>query len=133
MSKTQDWQSLPRAPFGDSPEMSDQLLALVMEGKKRATCWSAAEGEKGTVVGSCWVALDGKGRPRAVLETIELAQKQFDQVNADFAADEGEGDLSLAYWRDAHRDFFSRNGGFTPDMLLWCERFEMIEVLPLSD
>ncbi len=25
-----------------------------------------------------------------------------------FAADEGEGDLSLAYWREAHRNFFGR-------------------------
>jgi uncharacterized protein YhfF len=126
------WQSLPRFPFGDGPELADELLELILMGQKRATCWSAAEGVKGTVVGGRWVVEDGKGRPRAVLETIELSQNRFDRVDEDFAAAEGEGDLSLAYWRAAHQHYFTRNGGFVDDMLLWCERFELIEILDLS-
>jgi uncharacterized protein YhfF len=42
---------------------------------------------------------------------------------------EGEGDESLQDWRDGHQDYFTRNGGFSPDMLLWCERFRLIEIL----
>ena len=128
-----DWQTLARFPFGDGPELADELLELILIGKKRATCWSAAEGVKGTVVGGRWVAQDGQGRPRAVLETIALNQRCFDQVDADFAAAEGEGDLSLADWRNAHQRYFTRNGGFAPDMQLWCERFELIAVLPCED
>jgi len=125
----QDWQTLDRFPFGDGPELADELLALILEGKKRATCWSAAEGLKGTVVGKRWVAEDGQGRPRVVLATTELTQRRFDEVDADFAGAEGEGDLSLDYWRSAHREYFTKNGGYAPDMLLWCERFEVVHVL----
>jgi uncharacterized protein YhfF len=124
-----DWQALPRFPFGDGPALADELLALILAGTKRATCWSAAEGVKGTAVGGRWVVEDGAGRPRAVLETTGLEQHRFCDVTAEFAAAEGEGDLSLAYWRDAHAGYFARNGGFAPDMLLWCERFALVQVL----
>lgn len=130
MADVAGWQALPRFPFGDGPELADELLGLILAGKKRATCWSAAEGVKGTTVGGRWVVEDGQGRPRAVLETTELTQQRFDRVEADFAAAEGEGDQTLDYWREAHRDYFSRNGSFGPDMLLWCERFTLIAELP---
>jgi uncharacterized protein YhfF len=123
------WAELDRFPFGDGPELADELLALILAGKKTATCWAAAEGMKGTQVGKRWVVEDGAGRPRAVLQTLELTQRRYDEVDPAFAAEEGEGDQSLAYWREAHEDYFTRNGGFSPDMLLWCERFELVEIL----
>lgn len=129
MSHDLAWQHLPRFPFGDGPELADELLDLILIGRKRATCWSAAEGIKGTTVGGRWVVEDGKGCPRAVLETVDLRQQRFDLVDEHFAAAEGEGDLSLGYWRKAHCDYFTKNGGFEPDMLLWCESFELIQIL----
>jgi uncharacterized protein YhfF len=75
------------------------------------------------------VALDGKNRPRLVLKTIELTQRQFDQVDEAFAHDEGEGDRSLAYWREAHKRYFTRLGLFEPQMMVWCERFRMEYVI----
>jgi uncharacterized protein YhfF len=128
-----DWRTLVRFPFGDGPELADELLQLILIGRKRATCWSAAEGVKSTAVGGHWVVEDGQGRPRAVLKTVALTQQRFDQVDANFAAAEGEGDRTLTYWRAAHRDYFTKNGGFAPDMLLWCERFDLISILPLED
>lgn len=76
---------------------------------------------------------DGDSRPRAVLETTDIFTGRFDGVDADFAAAEGEGDMSLDYWRNAHRANFQKNGGFDPQMMLWCERFKLIEVLPVSE
>jgi uncharacterized protein YhfF len=75
------------------------------------------------------VLLDGAGRPRAVIETVELTQRRFPDVDPDFAYDEGEGDRTLAYWRKAHETYFSRLGQFTPDMLLRCERFRVVEII----
>jgi uncharacterized protein YhfF len=124
-----DWRTLERFPFGDGPELADELLALILESKKTATCWSAVEGLKGTEVGKRWVAEDGAGRPRAVLETVELTQRRFDEVDAAFARDEGEDDRTLASWRIAHEAYFTRNTGFAPDMLLWCERFRLIQII----
>jgi uncharacterized protein YhfF len=120
-----DWRSLEQFSFGDSPELADQLAELVLAGTKRATCWAAGEGPK-THVGKQWVVLDGSGVPVAVIETIELTQRRFDEVDAAFAFEEGEGDRTLASWRRAHRTYFSRQGTFAPDMLLWCERFRLL-------
>jgi uncharacterized protein YhfF len=92
---------------------------------KRATCWAASEGQK-THVGKRMVMLDGAGRPAAVIETTELVMQRFDQVDAAFAFDEGEGDRTLAYWRRVHRKYFTRQGTFAPDMPLWCERFRLV-------
>lgn len=72
--------------------------------------------------------LDGRGEPRCVIETVEITYRRFNDVDAAFAYDEGEGDRSLAYWRNAHRTYFSRLGRFSEDMMLMCERFRLIEV-----
>jgi uncharacterized protein YhfF len=123
-----DWKTLETFSFGDTPELAEELVGLVLAGRKRATCWSVSEGEL-TQIGKRMVVLDGKGKPRAVIETVELTQKRFDQVDAQFAYDEGEGDRSLDYWRQAHRTYFTRRGSFAPNMELWCERFRVIRVL----
>jgi len=126
-----DWQSLETFLFGDHPALADELVGLVLEGKKHATCWAVSDGLKGAAVGKPMVALDGKNRPRLVLKTIELTQRQFDQVDEAFAYDEGEGegDRTLAYWREAHQRYFTRLGLFEPQMMVWCERFRVEYVI----
>jgi uncharacterized protein YhfF len=123
--KPAEWALLETFSFGDSPELAEELADLVLAGKKTATCWPASEGEK-TKIGKKMVMLDGSGVPAAVLETVELTKRRFDQVDSAFAFDEGEGDRSLDYWRIAHQRYFSRQGVFSPDMELWCERFRIV-------
>jgi uncharacterized protein YhfF len=127
-----EWRHLESFAFGDSPELADELLALVLEGKKWATCWAVAEGMKGAEIGKQMVVRDGRGRPRAVLQTLELTQARFDEVDEQFAFDEGEGDRSLAFWRAAHQRYFTRLKLFDPDMMLWCERFRLVMTIPLE-
>ena len=121
------WNGVDAFAFGDGPELADTLLALILE--KTATCWSAAEGLKGAEVGKPWAVKDGAGVVRCVLETTELTQRRFDERDAAFAHEEGEDDRALSSWRAAHQDYFTRNGDFAPDMLLWCERFRLVETL----
>ena len=121
-----EWRGLETFSFGDTPALADELAALVLAGKKTATCWAASEGLL-TDVGKRMVVLSGSGRPLAVVETVELTQCRFGEVDAAFAHDEGEGDRSLAYWRSAHRTYFTRLGRFAEDMTLYCERFRIIE------
>ena len=123
------WNGLDAHMFGDGPELADELLALILAGKKTASCWAAAEGLKGAAVGKPFAVKDGAGVVRCVLETIELTQRRYCDVDAAFAFEEGEDDRTLASWRDGHRAYFTRNGGFAPDMLLWCERFRLVEVI----
>ena len=120
-----DWRSLEQFSFGDSPRLAQELVELVLAGKKRATCWAASEGPK-THPGKEWVVRDGSGVPVAVIETTELTQRRFAEVDAAFAFEEGEGDCTLAFWRRAHRDYFGRQRTFAPDMLLYCERFRLV-------
>ena len=87
-----------------------------------------SEGEL-THIGKRMVMLDGEGTPAAVIETVELTRRRFDEVDAAFAFDEGEGDRSLAWWRAAHQRYFTRRGTFAPDMELWCERFRVLQRL----
>jgi len=115
--------------FGDSPEMADELLALVLDGRKRATAWAAVQGDLGIRIGSRSVVKDGQGRPRAIIETVEITRRRLTDVDESFARDEGEGDRSLAYWQQAHRKYFTREGTYTDDMEVYCERFKLIEVL----
>ncbi len=134
MSATiENYADLPRWSFGDSAELADKLLALVLAGTKTATCGALWQYERDNVAvpsaGERSIVLDGANRPRCVVETTEVAIKRFDQVDTKFAADEGEGDLSYAFWRDAHETYFRRQGQFSEDMLVVCERFRVIEKL----
>jgi hypothetical protein len=79
-----DWRSLETFSVGDGPALADELAGLVLEGKKTATCWAASDGLL-TEVGKRMVMLDGSGRPRAVIETVELTQRRFLEVDAAFA------------------------------------------------
>lgn len=128
------YERLSRWSFGDNPKLADELLALVLAGKKTATCgalWQyEADGTPMPKPGELSVVLDGSKTPRCVIETTEIEIKPFDKVDAQFAHDEGEGDQSYAYWRKAHEAYFRRQGPFSPDMLVVYERFRLIETLP---
>ncbi len=111
--------------------MNDQLLGLVLKGKKTATSWAAKWGrEDGGQIGERSVILDSKRNGRVIIETVEVIKKPFLQVDESFACAEGEGDLSLDYWRTEHERFFRSEGIFKPDMEIYCERFKVIEILP---
>jgi uncharacterized protein YhfF len=122
--------------WGDSPHMADELGALIADGTKTATCSALAEwqseGEDLPEPGLLTIVLNGKDQPLCIVETIEVTVKPFNQVDAAFAYEEGEGDRSLAYWRKVHRRFFERTfarigGQFSEEMLLVCERFKVID------
>ena len=119
--------------FGDNPEMNAALLQLVLDGTKTATCGAMRDFEDGLEampeLGRCDIVLGPDGAPAAVTRTKELRKLKFIDVDAAFAYDEGEGDRTLETWRRFHQAYFERNGGFDPEMLLLCERFELVEVL----
>ena len=122
------YRSLRSFAFGDSPRLADELLDLVLKGVKTATCSTEDEPNTSTP-GERWIVLDGRGMPRCVIESTEVTYRRYSEVDAAFAHDEGEGDRSLAYWREAHRRYFARLGRFSEDMMLMCERFRLVEVL----
>lgn len=117
--------------FGDGPELADELLQLVLCGEKTATCCSyvSYQQEKAPAIGDYHVVLNGRCEPACVIRTLSLRLIRYCDVTAGMAAKEGEGDKSLAFWQQGHREFFSRAGSFAPDMWLVFEEFELVEAL----
>jgi uncharacterized protein YhfF len=122
-------------PFGDSAELADELLELVIHGPKRATAGAVAdyerEGAPFPAPGTISIATDGMGRARAVLRTTEVRIGPLSSVDDEFAWDEGEGDRTRAAWLAAHEEYFGRylptiGVGFDPDMATVFERFEVL-------
>lgn len=121
--------------FGMGPAMADELLALVLEGRKRATAGSLweyeHEGEAVPRAGDYSVVTDGSAVARCIIRTTGVEVVAFNEVTAEFAATEGEGDGSLEYWREGHWRYFTRELaeiGREPahDMPVVCERFEVV-------
>jgi uncharacterized protein YhfF len=121
--------------FGDSPALANELLALVLDGTKRATAALVvefiAENEPLPRVGSHWIACDGAGAPRVVLRSTEFRLATFDQVDARFAFDEGEDDRTLATWREGHRRYWERTAAargdtWSPEQEIVLERFTVV-------
>ena len=63
-------------------------------------------------------------------DSLGLALTWFDEVTAEHARAEGEGDRSLAHWRAMHERFFREHADhdrqFSPTMPVVLERFEVL-------
>lgn len=118
--------------FGDSPEMADELSDFVVKGIKTASCCSLSSLQSEELVpkiGSHHIILNGKDVPVCVIRLTLMRLVRFSAVTEEFARKEGEGDLSLSYWRKEHKAFFTREGSYSDDMELVAEEYELIEVL----
>lgn len=114
--------------FGIGKAMGDELASLVCAGVKTATCCLVDPNEDAAEVGELDIVLNGSGDPVAVIKTTSVELVPFSKVDAEFAASEGEGDLSLEYWRKEHLRFWAEEEGVqvTADTLIQCERFEVV-------
>jgi uncharacterized protein YhfF len=82
-------------------------------------------------VGHLQVVTNWDGKPICIIELTSVNICKYSDVTAEFAAEEGEGDKSLNWWREAHWKFFSLECdelGIKPteDMLLVLERFRVV-------
>ncbi|HEX8176536.1 MAG TPA: ASCH domain-containing protein [Pyrinomonadaceae bacterium] len=120
--------------FGDNRSLADQLCELVLQGKKKATACLVWEAEfdpnNAPVLNGYSIITDFDGNPKCIIKTTEVRIMPFNEVDEEFAADEGEGDLSLGFWRQVHWDYFTRKckelgkeASLTMEVM--CERFEV--------
>ncbi|RZI48404.1 ASCH domain-containing protein [Lactococcus kimchii] len=112
------------------PELADELLDLVLQGKKTATASAlldyGPDEPLPTVDGKFDILLDGQGQPRAAITTSKVYIKKFTEVTEQHAFKEGEGDRSLAYWRQVHQEFWGGFKLFNPEMEVVCEEFKVL-------
>ena len=125
--------------YGDSPELSRSLLALIRSGQKRAgtgLLWSHEhEGEPLPQVGDIEIVLTHDHQLSIITRVTQVEVLPYREVSAEYAAIEGEGDGSLDFWRKAHWAYFSRACASigklpTEEMLVVCGVFEVLHVLP---
>lgn len=124
------------ADYFCADEKNANLCAeLVKQGKKTATCslkyWYEEAGEKMPSVGKLEVVTDWDGHPVCITETISVDECRFCDVGEEFAAAEGEGDLTLQWWREAHQKFFEAEAQqegfeFHEEIMLVLERFKVV-------
>lgn len=122
-----------RFAFGDSPEMADELLALVLSGKKTATVSVVLESDQKPNVGDLSLVLDGRGNPACVIKTVHLETVKFCDLTWDMVKLEGEDETfeqwkagNIRYWtRDAAR----RGYTFNDQTPITFERFKVVEVM----
>lgn len=102
-------RDLPFTEFGLTPAQKTSSAQRVLAGEKRATTSLLAayahDHEDLPFVGRRSVVRDGFGRNVAVIETRRVEIRRFCEVDANFAAIEGEGDKSLEYWQTVHRTY----------------------------
>lgn len=132
----EDWPDVVPPPawaFGDSPELADELLALVLAGTKTGTATLASDferhGEPIPAKGDLSIVLDGAGRPAALIRITSVEVVPFSAVTAEHAHSEGEGDRTLADWRRIHEAYWRRTtpeGVVTDVSPVVCERFELL-------
>ncbi|HLO13163.1 MAG TPA: ASCH domain-containing protein [Pseudoneobacillus sp.] len=120
--------------FGADP---DHLAQLVIDGIKTATCsgliFYEVENEPLPSAGDYSIILNSKDVPVAIIKTVDIKIMPINEVPEEFAIAEGEGDRTYQFWKEAHVKFFRGELSkleleFTEDMLVVCERFELVDV-----
>ena len=118
--------------FGAAPDL---LAELVAKGVKTATASAYDEyvhfEEELPKVGDLDVVLNGQGQAVAIIETTKVTVLPFRDVSVDHAYKEGEGDRSLAYWRQVHEELFTKwladiGLTFSPESKVVLEEFQLV-------
>ena len=120
--------------FDRSEEAANDLLRLVLNGKKRATASNLisyeAEGESIPQVGDLSIVTDWYGNPHCVIQTTQVSLIPFKDMTYDICKREGE-DENLESWRNNHLKYFKADAEehgfeFSEDMVVVFEDFEVI-------
>lgn len=123
----------PAMTLGDTPELADEMLGLLLAGRKRAIATAVAElgqndpPQRGDLV----IVLDGAGHPRAFIRTTGVTEVAFRDVTPEFA--QSAGAQSLAQWRSEHEEYWRRvlgDDAFGEDLAVLCETFEVLDPSP---
>ena len=121
--------------FGNSSAMAEQLVELVLQGKKTATASlqnvNIVMPQNAPILNGLSVVTTFEDEPRCIIRTAEVNLVPFNEVSASFAFNEGEGDQSLEYWQQVHHKYFTKESKelgveFNERSLVCCERFEVL-------
>ncbi len=118
--------------FGDD---ADRLAELVKNGIKTATssllCFYELEDEELPTVGEYNIILDSQEEAVCIIRPVNVYVTSYDRISEEHAYKEGEGDRTLEYWKNVHREFFTEElkeigKAFDTDLEVVCEEFEVV-------
>lgn len=99
----------PAWSFSDNAQEADALLALVLSGKKTlmSSALNSYPSREELPEPGLSIICDSKGLPKGLIRTVSVQVVPFAEVSAEQACREGEGDLSLDFWRESHREAYA--------------------------
>lgn len=108
---------------------NDKLIGLVLEGKKTATS-SLYNFDKIPVIGEESIIHFDNEKDACIVETVDYKIIKYNEITEELAKLEGEGDLSLNYWKQVHLNFLkSVNPNFKEDDKIIFEIFKVTKNL----
>lgn len=121
--------------FEATKEGADNLANLVLEGKKKATAglvWAYEyDDDPYPDIGDLNIITNWEGDAVCIIKNTNVKIIRFNEMTEELAAKEGEGDLSLEYWKKEHEKFFKMDceeigKEFTNDIPFFFIEFEVV-------
>ena len=118
--------------FGNSPEMANELLELVLAGKKTATVSVILEEEPQPQIGDVSLVLNGRGEPACTIRTTYLETVRFCDLTWEMVRQEGE-DETFEQWKTGNYGYWMQDAAqrgyiFTEETMITFEQFEVVEI-----
>jgi uncharacterized protein YhfF len=121
--------------WGNSAELADRIARLITSGMKTTTSSLLWSQQKHQWVlekpGDKSIVLDSKNNPVCIVEIQEVFIRPFDQVDAEFVYNYGEGDRTMDFWHKNMWEYYqeecqelSKNA--EKDMPMICQVFKVI-------
>ena len=129
-------EELERWHFENNEKAANELLNLVLQGKKTATSSALlayqSEGLPIPKVGDQSIVTYFDGKDGCIIENIDVRLIPYNQMTYDIVKLEGEDDC-LESWKNNHDKFFSEDAEltgyeFSEDMMIVFEIFKVIKV-----
>lgn len=108
-------QTRPQNPFVEAAyagtkDTTDELIALFLTGRKTAGSSLVIDYELNDeplpVIGNFWIILNSISEPKLIVKTVGVERNLFKEIPQRVVIAEGEGDLSVEYWKQVHSQFF---------------------------
>lgn len=120
--------------FGGDGKTPDELLSLVLEGKKFGTAslyeWYEIDEEEIPKVGDYSVITNSQGEAVCVIRDYDVTVREFKKVSEFHGFSEGEEERNLEAWRRIHEEYFNEEleeleKSLSDDDKVVCEKFSL--------
>lgn len=121
--------------FCDNEKAANECAKLVQKGVKRATSHSLLglqlRNERLPKIGDFRIVTDWGGTAKCIVRTTAVQLKPLFSIDENYAQKEGEGNKSLAYWKETHWEYYTNelapfNRTPKESMIVVCEEFEKV-------